>query len=435
MLENNLKIALKEMVGDVEYSNRFKELKYDINESKQELRVNVPADYIKQWLITNRFDSKYQRVLLKLTQKKFKVYFLLNEFKKTSKNTKKKRESSFITHSLNPDYSFESYIVGESNEVAYSATLSISENPGAPAYNPLFIYGGVGLGKTHLLHSIGNKLEKNFPDMNIINQTSEEFMHEYTQATKNKKIHQLVNKFRKNCDILLIDDIQFMSKWVGTQTQFFHIFNHLRDANKQIVMTSDRTPQEIPDIENRLRSRFEWGLVTEVGIPTLETRVKIIKEKSKIYDLPLDDEMNRYLANGLRTNVREIEGVLKKINALVKFSHKKVDLELLESILREYMKLNQKNISIELIKKTIAKFYDISVDDLISKKRKKTITIPRQIAMFLIKELTKKTHKEIGEAFNRDHSTVVNSLKKVKMNLESDIRIKKEIKELKRMLI
>ena len=434
MLVENLKSELKNKIGNIVYDNYCKELKYTIDEKEYKLKILVPAEHIKQYLLANRFIEKYKRILSKLTSEKYEVFFHLSEYEKVSRKDIRK-EDLFSNNSLNKDYTFSTYIVGESNEVAYSATYSITETPGEPAYNPLFIYGGVGLGKTHLLHSIGNQLKKEYSDMRIINLTSFEFMHQYTKATKDKKVPQLIEKFRKNCDILLIDDIQFLSQWRGTQTHFFHIFNQLRDANKQIVMTSDRTPQEIPDIEDRLRSRFEWGLVTEVGIPILKTRKKIINEKSKVYGFTLTDDMISYLADKLRTNIREIEGVLKKINALVRFAKKEITMDLLEDVVREHSKRNQKRISIELIRKTVGKFYDVTVDDLISNKRKKEITVPRQISMYLIKELTKNTHKEIGKAFNRDHSTVVNSLKKVKESLENDIRIEKEIKELKRILV
>jgi chromosomal replication initiator protein len=269
--------------------------------------------------------------------------------------------------------------------------------------------------------------------MNILNLTSEEFMHEYVQATKDRRLQQLVNKFRKNCDVLLIDDIQFLSNWPGTQTQFFHIFNHLIDAEKQIVMTSDRYPHEIPDIEDRLRSRFEWGLIVAIDPPNLNTRINIIKDKAKRYNINITDDVVNFLAFNLKSNIREIEGILRKLK-LYSLTKKKISVDTVEDILRKHMKLNQKQLSIDIIKKKVSNFYDIPIEDLVSTKRQKAITTARQIAMYIAKKITSETLENIGKGFTRDHSTVVNSINKVDKLIEEDIKISKDVKELMRLL-
>ena len=450
-----LKEKIKEMVGPATYDNQFEELKYVLDEEELTLKIYAPDEGIKQWLVDNRFESRILRILKSITQKDYELYLFISSIHTNKKinitlqekrkeeeigfNDKKRnsfedsRKSGFETHSLNPEYTFDTYIVGESNELAFFSTKSVAENPGEPSFNPLFIYGGVGLGKTHLLHAIGNELKTTKSEMTILNLTSEEFMNEYTQAAKNNRLQQLVNKFRRNCDILLIDDIQFLSKWKQTQTQFFHIFNHLIDAEKQIVMTSDRTPGEISDIEERLRSRFEWGLIVAIDPPDFETRVKIIQDKSKRYGIIIDENTINFLANNLKSNIREIEGILRKLK-LFSLTGKKITIEIVEGVLRRHDKLYQKQLNIDVIKKKVSNFYDIKIEDLVSKKRQKAITTARQIAMYLAKQTTRETLENIGKAFGRDHSTVVNSIKKVSKLIEEDIKTSKDIKELTRLL-
>lgn len=453
-----LKEKLRENLGDDVYDNRFYELKYSLNEEELILKVYAPDERSKQWLSDNRFDSRILKIIKHLTQKEYEMYLMISNLKSNktddvnsvdidkketdssnlsykNKRTSNEdyRKSGFETHSLNPEYTFDTYITGDSNELAFYSTKSVAENPGEPSFNPLFIYGGVGLGKTHLLHAIGNELKVTKSNMIILNLTSEEFMNEYTQAAKNNRLQQLVNKFRKNCDILLIDDIQFLSRWKKTQTQFFHIFNHLIDAEKQIVMTSDRYPNEIPDIEDRLRSRFEWGLIVAVDPPNLNTRVVIIKDKAKRYGISLSEDIISFLAFNLKSNIREIEGILRKLK-LYTLLKKKITIDTVEDILMKYNKLNQKHLSIDFIKKKVSSFYDIPVEDLVSKKRQKAITTARQIAMYIAKKITEETLDSIGKGFGRDHSTVVNSINKVGKLIEEDIKISKDVKELTRLL-
>ena len=446
-LVEQLKEILKNNIGEATYDEIFSDVKYDLNETEEVLKIYTPDEPTKQWILSNRFDNRILKIIRGITQTEYDVYIMLdniglkkndNKLDKVDKYEKKKddvilnnkndsfsnKKNGFETHSLNSEYTFDTYIVGESNELAFYSTKSVAENPGEASFNPLFIYGGVGLGKTHLLHAIGNELKITKPDMNILNLTSEEFMNEYVQANKNRKLQQLINKFRKNCDILLIDDIQFLSTWPGTQTQFFHIFNHLIDSEKQIVMTSDRYPNEIPDIEERLRSRFEWGLIVAIDPPNLETRINIIRDKAIRYGIDISEDIVNFLAVNLKSNIREIEGILRKLR-LFSLTKKKITLDTVEGILRKHMKLNQKQLSLDIIKKKVSAFYDIPISDLVSKKRQKPITEARQVAMYIAKQITNETLENIGKGFDRDHSTVVNSINKVNKLIENDIKVKK----------
>ncbi len=445
-LLNQFHQAIEKSVGKDVIENRLQELNYFIDTINHVLRVHVPAEHLKQWLIDNHFDNKFKNILYQLTSETYNVHFFLQKFVKQEKKLdfeakkdvfeEKTVDSNklFESHKLNADYTFDSFIVGDSNELAFYSAKNVVDNPGGTNYNPLFLYGGVGLGKTHLIHGIGHGILKKQKNMNVVNLTTEDFLNEFMDALEVRRVPKLIDKFRKNCDILLIDDIQFLSGKKKTQEHFFHIFNHLRDAQKQIVITSDRYPQEIPDIEDRLKSRFEWGLIVEVLPPSYETRVKILKEKIKRYQINTDEETILFLANNLRSNIREIESVLKSMKANAELQHKTINIDIAREYLRKTFKLSTKLIDLEQIKKLVAKFYDLSVDDLMSTKRQQSITIPRQIAMYLSKKITDETLDEIGISFSRDHSTVINSIKKVESLLKTDIKMQKDIKILQKMI-
>ncbi|MBN2693594.1 chromosomal replication initiator protein DnaA [bacterium] len=441
--------SVEEVIDLNTFENRLKNLQYYVDESTQTLKVHVPAEHIKQWLLDNNFEEKFRNILRRLTQDVYQVHFLLQSYQKNSNQTaqnssnnpysrtlQKLREEreKFISHTLNPDYYFENFVVGESNELAFYASKSVIEQPGGTNYNPLFIYGGVGLGKTHLLHGIGHALLKKNPYTQIVNLTTEEFLNEFMDAIEHKRVPWLIDRFRKNCDILLIDDIQFLSGKKKTQEHFFHIFNHLRDAQKQIVITSDRYPQEIPDIEDRLRSRFEWGLIVDILPPKFETRVLIIKEKLSLYRFRLREEVIEFLAEHLRSNIREIESILKCFKSMEEVKKIDITLDVARQYLQKTYKINDQSISVEHIQKVVSKFYDITIPDLLSAKRQKNITTPRQVAIFLAKRLTEETLEKIGSIFQRDHSTIINSLKKIEQLMDSDIKVRKDIKVLESML-
>lgn len=450
-LEQQFTEEIARTVDPNTFENRLQNLSYFINEITKVLKVHVPAEHVKQWLLDNHFDHKFSKILLKLTRDRYQVHFLLENFKRSEQHNQESEQHQSTpnyqthqepeqgqielnSHHLNPEYRFTNFIVGESNEIAYYAGKNVTENPGGSHYNPLFIYGGVGLGKTHLLHAIGHELLETNPRVRIVNLTTEEFLNAFYEAMTAKKMPQLIDRFRKNCDILLMDDIQFLAKRKGVQEHFFHIFNHLRDAQKQIVITSDRYPNEIPDIEERLRSRFEWGLIVDVLPPKFATRVAIVREKCRRFNFPLDDELINFLSENLRSNIREIEGVLRSLNAISTAKRRPIDIEMTREYLQKVLKLTEKVITIDKIQKTVAKFYDLTVEEMVSKKRQRTITVPRQISMYLAKKMTTETLDDIGAAFDRDHSTVVNSIKKVEQLLQKDIKYQRDIKVLNRTL-
>lgn len=317
-----------------------------------------------------------------------------------------------FTTTLNSRYTFDTFVCGSSNEFAYAASQAVAETP-ATRYNPLFIYGGTGLGKTHLMVAIGNQIITNNPEAKICYYTSETFMNEMINCIRHKKMEDFRAKFRK-ADVLLIDDIQFMAGREATEVEFFHTFNALYESHKQIVITSDKFPKEIPGLEERLRSRFEWGLIADIQPPDVETKVAILKKKAEINKIDLPDDVALLIGSSGANNIREIEGMLIRIGAYASLTKNKITVTLAKDILKDIIVDKSKEISIELIQKTVADYYKIKVSDIKSEKRLKNFVLPRQIAIYLCRELTKASYPEIGEKFGgKDHSTVIYAVKKI----------------------
>ncbi len=332
---------------------------------------------------------------------------------------------------LNPKYMFENFIVGPSNQLAYAASAAVSENP-AKAYNPLFIYGGVGLGKTHLLHAIGNKIKQKKKKAKILYISSEEFTNELINSIQYKKMNQFRSKYR-NLDCLLIDDIQFISSKERTEEEFFHTFNTLYENQKQIVLTSDKSPNDIPDIENRLKSRFNWGLIVDIQPPEFETRIAIINRKAELFNLNLEPEIVNFIASHINSNVREIEGALIKISAYKSIMKQKVTLNLVENILQDIVIRKEKMLTAENIQKTVAKHFNISIDELKSSKRTKDILIPREAAMYLTRKITKNSLPEIKAKFGiKSHATILNACKKIEKEMEKNAELKEKIETIEK---
>ena len=303
-------------------------------------------------------------------------------------------------------------MIGNSNRFAHAAALAVSEAP-ARAYNPLFIYGGVGLGKTHLMHAIGHHVINNTPSYRVMYLSSEKFTNEFINSIRDNKTEAFRNKYR-TIDVLLIDDIQFLAGKERTQEEFFHTFNALHESNKQIIISSDRPPKEIPTLEDRLRSRFEWGLITDIQPPDLETRIAILRKKASSENISMDDDVILYIANNIVTNIRELEGAFIRVIAYSSLTKRKIDVplaqETLQSIIAAYEK--PKIITIEKIQKVTAEHFALRVDELKAKKRTKNVALPRQIAMYLARELTDSSLPKIGEEFGgRDHTTVMHAHK------------------------
>lgn len=337
------------------------------------------------------------------------------------------------TTNVRNKYTFDNFVEGKSNQLARAAASQVSDNPGT-AYNPLFIYGGTGLGKTHLLHAVGNGILLNNPKAKIAYMHSERFVQDMVKALQNNAIEKFKQYYR-SVDALLIDDIQFFANKERTQEEFFHTFNALLEGNQQIILTSDRYPKEIDGVEDRLKSRFGWGLTIAIEPPELETRVAILKKKAQENQINLADEVAFFIAKRLRSNVRELEGALNRVIANANFTGRAITIDFVREALRDLLALQDKLVTIDNIQKTVAEYYKIKVADLLSKRRSRSVARPRQIAMALSKELTNHSLPEIGDAFGgRDHTTVLHACRKVKDLREETHDIKEDYSNLIRTL-
>ena len=345
--------------------------------------------------------------------------------------------SEFFSQSnLNPKYVFETFVRGKSNELAYAAALSIAEKPEDTTYNPLFLYGGVGLGKTHLMHSIGNFIINKYPNARVLYVSTENFTNELINSILYKKNQEFREKYR-DIDILLMDDIQFLYNKEGTQEEFFHTFNTLYSANKQIVISSDKPPKEIQNLEERLISRFECGLIVDITVPDFETRCAIIEKKAELEYIKMPREVKEFIAHHFVSNIRNLEGALNKVVAYSKLTKTPIDINLAEYALHDLINSEpKKNITIQDIQRVVCEYFKISYDDLISKKRDKNIAYPRQIAMYLARKLLNISLPKIGEQFGqRDHSTVIHACDKIFREIDLNEELRKILDELERLIL
>ena len=358
-----------------------------------------------------------------------------NEVKNNLTNKTNKNVDPHLPKTTNVrlNYTFDNFVEGKSNQLARAAASQVADNPGA-AYNPLFIYGGTGLGKTHLLHAVGNAILLNNPNAKIAYMHSERFVQDMVRALQNNAIEKFKQYYR-SVDALLIDDIQFFAKKERTQEEFFHTFNALLEGNQQIILTSDRYPKEIDGVEDRLKSRFGWGLTIAIDPPELETRVAILKRKAEEHHVNLADEVAFFIAKRLRSNVRELEGALNRVIANANFTGRAITIDFVREALRDLLALQDKLVTIDNIQRTVAEYYRIKVSDLLSKRRSRSVARPRQLAMALSKELTNHSLPEIGNAFGgRDHTTVLHACRKVVALREENSDIKSDYTNLIRTL-
>jgi len=414
--------------------------------------IEVPNEFAQDWLET-RYSKLVHKTLTEITDNSYEIKFITPEMKEKEilttpqeENKKKKRESSpqqqgdliqTSKQDLNPKYTFDTFVIGNSNRFAHAASLAVAEAP-AKAYNPLFIYGEVGLGKTHLMHAIGRYILEHNSNMQVMYLTSEEFTNQLINSIKDDSTVDFRNQYR-NIDILLVDDIQFLAGKERTQEEFFHTFNALHEANKQIVISSDRPPKEIPTLEERLRSRFQWGLITDIQEPDLETRIAILKKKAALEGLEVPNEVVVHIANKIKSNIRELEGALIRVIAYSSFTNKQITVELAEEVLHNITtQTNGQNqsesgeVNVELIKQIVADYYDLELASMESKKRTQAIAFPRQIAMYLARELTDSSLPKIGDKFGgRDHSTVLHAYNKIEDKVNSEPEFKTTIQQLK----
>jgi chromosomal replication initiator protein len=341
-------------------------------------------------------------------------------------------ESSLKTN-LNNEFTFDSFVEGKSNQLAFAAAQQVAENPGG-SYNPLFIYGGVGLGKTHLMHAVGNSLRAKKPDAKIVYLHSERFVADMVKALQLKAIDEF-KRFYRSVDALLIDDIQFFSGKERSQEEFFHTYNALLEGGQQMILTSDRYPKEIDGVEERLKSRFGWGLTVAVEPPELETRAAILINKAEQSGVHLSKDAAFFIAQRIRSNVRELEGALKRVMAHAQFTRRPIDIDLIRESLKDLLALQDKLVTVDNIQRVVADYYQLKMSDLLSKRRSRSVARPRQVAMSIAKELTNHSLPEIGEAFGgRDHTTVLHACRKVKELEGADREVQRDLKNLYRTL-
>ena len=412
------------------------------------LKLSVPNEFTKGIL-----DTRYKDLLIQALKIVTSVGFLpemahrfLEEEKENEEKQKEEKKentndvdgsivvSDEMSATLNPKYTFQSFVIGNSNRFAHAASLAVAESP-AKAYNPLFIYGGVGLGKTHLMHAIGHYILQENPKAKVVYVSSEKFTNELINAIKDDKNEEFRNKYRK-VDVLLIDDIQFIAGKERTQEEFFHTFNALHEENKQIILSSDRPPKEIPTLEDRLRSRFEWGLIADIQPPDFETRMAILKKKADVEGLNVPNEVMVYIATKIKSNIRELEGALIRIIAYSSLTNRDVSVDLASEALKDIISNKESApVTVKTIQESVANYYNLRIEDLKSQRRTRNIAYPRQIAMYLSRKLTDMSLPKIGEEFGgRDHTTVIHAYEKISENLKTDEGLQSMINDITKKL-
>ncbi len=417
---------LKNELSEIEYKRYIKNLVYDVKKSSSDLAIF----YAPNALVSNWIQSKYSEKIAHLFEVKNGTKVSVRISLKNAINKRKvvKVVENKTTHSLlNPSQIFDNFMVGGSNQFAYAAVKSVSENAGN-VYNPLFIYGGVGLGKTHLMQSAGNVFENQ--GKNVIYTTSEQLLNDFVRHIRNKTMEKFQNKYRK-CDVLLIDDIQFLSNKEGIQEEFFHTFEALRGDGKQIILTADKHPKRIGGLEERLQSRFEWGLVADIQPPELETKIAIIKSKCEINKVKISNDIVNYIATVIDNNVREIEGILSKLHAYSQLMHVDINLEFTKNVLKDQIQENRVNLSVESITSSVAKDLNIKPSEIRSKGRSKNIVYARRIAIYICRDLTQSTMPQLAQYFGmKDHTAISHTIKKINSLIETDEDFKTKIEEL-----
>ncbi|MBL7130326.1 MAG: chromosomal replication initiator protein DnaA [Candidatus Omnitrophica bacterium] len=425
---------IKSRIGDMAFNAWFGpiKIKREKGDNATNLTLELPDNFFKEWFI-NHYLELVGSVVKDLADQEITIGLVVNPaiIKKGRKNKLQAFESRIKEETaddikLNPKYTFENFVVGSSNRFTHAACLAVAENP-AKNYNPLLIYGGVGLGKTHLMQAICHSVKKRKSQTTITYLSSERFTNELINSIQHHSMDNFRKKYR-NIDILLLDDIHFIAGKESTQEEFFHTFNTLHDAHKQIIISSDRLPKEINKLEERLVSRFSWGLITDVQAPDLETRIAILKKKIENEKVKIPEDVIFFIAESIKNNIRELEGALIRLAAYALLEGMEINLPLARDILKDMLRESVKIIDIEIIQKKVANYYHLNLSDLKAKRRNKNIVIARQIAMFLSRELTNLSLPEIGQGFGgKDHTTVLHAYNKIKDNVNKEPRFKESI--------
>ena len=436
--ENTMKL-IKEELAEVSFNTWFKVIR-PVEITDGYIMLCAPTEFIKNILET-RYITLIFNALQQVTSREYEIKLILPEEKNpeaTGSNgeTQGSRGDALGPDLgiLNPKYTFDTFVIGNSNRFAHAASLAVSEAP-AKSYNPLFIYGGVGLGKTHLMHAIGHYILRNNPRTRVVYTTSEKFTNDLINSIRDDKNVEFRNRYRTT-DVLLVDDIQFIADKERTQEEFFHTFNSLYESSKQIIISSDRPPKEIPTLEDRLRSRFEWGLICDIQPPDFETRIAILKKKAKLENIETPDEVLVFIAKKIESNIRELEGALIRVAAYSSLTNREINMELTQEALKDFFSNSKPRlVTVDLIKRVISEYYSIKIDDFKSKKRTRAIAFPRQVAMYLARELTDLSLPKIGEEFGgRDHTTVLHAYDKISTEIKTDESLKLAISEIQKRL-
>ncbi|HHY05083.1 MAG TPA: chromosomal replication initiator protein DnaA [Thermoanaerobacterales bacterium] len=439
-----LKILSNELNNDMSFNTVLKPTRL-VNIEENLATVEVPNDFIKS-VIEKRYINLLKDILGSILKQNISIVVKISENANDSDPyseqislssgffEEQKQQITTEKPCLNSKYTFDTFVVGNSNRFAHAASQAVAESP-AKAYNPLFIYGGVGLGKTHLMHAIGHQILEQDPSCKVVYLSSEKFTNELISSIRDDKNVQFRNKYR-TMDVLLIDDIQFIAGKERTQEEFFHTFNALHDANKQIVISSDRPPKEIPTLEERLRSRFEWGLITDIQPPDFETRIAILQKKAMMEGLKVPNDVINFIATKIQTNIRELEGALIRIVAYSSLTDNPIDLNLSKEVLKDLLpETKPKEVNAQRIVEEVGNYYSIKTEEFKSKKRTKDVAFARQVAMYLCCNLTDLSLPKIGEEFGgRDHTTVIHARDKIQSEIEKDHQLSLVIDNLKNKL-
>ena len=430
----NAKLLLKDEMSNISFITWINPL--EIEEwTDNEIVFTVTTQFQKDTIEKKYYDLIFNTFKY-LTNKEYKIRTHCLEEDETSLDFAPSKQSNSVSNSsgLNPNYTFDTYVVGSNNRFAQAAALAVAEAPGT-SYNPLFLYGGVGLGKTHLMHAIGNEILQNFSDKKVLYVTSEKFTNEFINCIKDNKNEEFRNKYR-NIDVLLIDDIQFIAGKERVQEEFFHTFNTLHENGCQIIMSSDKPPKDIDNLEDRLKSRFEWGLIADISNADYETRLAILRKKVQIENIIIDDNVLSNIAIKVDSNIRELEGTLNKILAKASLTHSPISTELAEKCINEVISRKEKIISAEYIQEVVAKYFNITQRDIKSSKRSSDIAYPRQIAMFLCRDLANMPFTKIGDAFGkRDHTTVMHACSKIDSEIKNNTNTKLIVDSVKTIIL
>ena len=430
-------VNLKDQIGTQNFDTWIAPIRF-VSRGKNEVVLDVPNKFFRDWL-TEHYIDRLEDVLSSSAHHAVRVVLQVHEKaaaphpEKVARKEDREPEKQQRATNLVLKYTFENFVIGASNQFAHAACVAVANQPG-DNYNPLFIYGGVGLGKTHLVNAIGHHAVAQRPGLKVAYLSSESFMNELIASLRRDKMDEFKRKFR-NVDILILDDVQFIAGKERTQEEFFHTFNSLYESHKQIVITSDKFPKEIPGIEDRLRNRFEWGLIADIQPPDMETRVAILQKKAEVEGVQLPHDVAIFLASNIDSNVRELEGSVTRLGAFASLTKATISIELAKDVLRNTLNGAKREITVENIQKTICDYFNIKIGDLKAKRRTQNIALPRQVAMYLCRKYTEASFPGIGDKFGgRDHSTVIHASKTIERKIKEDPHMQNTIEKIERNL-